>query len=432
MKNRHAIQAYKLQAFQKKEVPPKKGKKKGSKVDPVSDRQQAMPESKDTSRDTGDAADTKARTDSGGGVSKDYGPVSNRDSEGKSQKGEIYHTGTAGIIGRNGFLKTGFGHKKAAKLLLLLGKEQAAVVLKHLSQDEIEKVTGEIAKIKRIEKAEAEKILEEFGDISGKITANPRGGVETAREMLTSSFGEDKANEILGKVHPYSGNRPFAFLNDMDYQQIMLLLRKEPVHVMSIVLSYLVPNKASQVLESLPPEVQQQAVKRMARMGQVSPEVLSSVEESLRERIRTQGKVITEDIDGQAVLADILKNLPLQDENRILDNLHEENSSLADEIRERLFSVESVLEIPDKQLQELLHKYPDRDIATILKGKTEELADKVLRNVSQRRQQFIRSEREQLGPMKRSEVDRVTKDFMAFIRSQAEQGEVTLERDELV
>ncbi|HKK65446.1 MAG TPA: hypothetical protein VJ967_06295, partial [Clostridia bacterium] len=82
MKNRHAIQAYKLQAFQKKEVPPKKGKKKGSKVDPVSDRQQAMPESKDTSRDTGDAADTKARTDSGGGVSKDYGPVSNRDSEG--------------------------------------------------------------------------------------------------------------------------------------------------------------------------------------------------------------------------------------------------------------------------------------------------------------------------------------------------------------
>src|SRR6056297_4044538 len=374
MKNRHAIQAYKLQAFQKKEDPPKKGKKK----------------------------DSKAGTDSGGGVSKDYSPVPNRDPEGKSQKGEIYRDGfstqdgTAGIIGRNGFLKTGFGHKKAAKLLLLLGKDQAAVVLKHLSQDEIEKVTGEIAKIKRIERPEAEKILEEFGDIAGDLAANPRGGVETAREMLTSSFGEDKANEILGKVHPYSGNRPFAFLNDMDYQQIMLLLRKEPVHVMSIVLSYLIPNKASQVLESLPPEVQQQAVKRIARMGQVSPEVLSSVEESLRERIRTQGKIITEDIDGQAVLADILKNLPLQDENRILDNLHEKNSSLADEIRERLFSVESVLEIPDKQLQELLHKYPDRDIATILKGKTEELVDKILRNVSQRRQQFIHSEREQL------------------------------------
>src|SRR6056297_3206922 len=401
MKNRHAIQAYKLQAFQKKGDSPKEGNKKDSKAELLSAKQQG-------------------------------------ETQQNKQQGEVYRTGpfsqgnTADIIGPNGFLKTGFGHKKAAKLLLLLGKEQAAVVLKHLSQDEIEKVTGEISKIKRIERPEAEKILEEFGDIAGDLAANPRGGVETAREMLTSSFGEDKANEILGKVHPYSGNRPFAFLNDMDYQQIMLLLRKEPVHVMSIVLSYLVPNKASQVLESLPPEVQQQAVKRIARMGQVSPEVLSSVEESLRERIRTQGKIITEDIDGQAVLADILKNLPLQDENRILDNLHEENSSLADEIRERLFSVESVLEIPDKQLQELLHKYPDRDIATILKGKTEELADKVLRNVSQRRQQFIRSEREQLGPMKRSEVDRVTKDFMAFIRSQAEQGEVTLERDELV
>src|SRR6056297_549755 len=181
MKNRHAIQAYKLQAFQKKEDSPKEGNKKGLKAESLSEKQQAMQESKDTSRNTGNAAGKVSAKDSDGGSSKDYDPISNRTSEGKSRQGEIYRTGpfsqgnAAGMIGRNGFLKTGFGHKKAAKLLLLLGKEQAAIVLKHLSQDEIEKVTGEIAKIKRIEKAEAEKILEEFGDISGKITANPRG-----------------------------------------------------------------------------------------------------------------------------------------------------------------------------------------------------------------------------------------------------------------
>src|SRR6056297_442294 len=183
MKNRHAIQAYKLQAFQKKGDSPKEGNKKDSKAELLSAKQQ------------GETQQNKQQN---------------------KQQGEVYRTGpfsqgnAAGMIGRNGFLKTGFGHKKAAKLLLLLGKEQAAIVLKHLSQDEIEKVTGEIAKIKRIEKAEAEKILEEFGDISGKITANPRGGVETAREMLTSSMGKEKADEILGKIHPYSGDRPFA------------------------------------------------------------------------------------------------------------------------------------------------------------------------------------------------------------------------------
>lgn len=416
MKNRHAIEAYKLQAFQKEnEVPKEKDAQKK--------RKGGQPESDSASVSNGaQGADSPRR------VERPQEPQ--REAVKKTAKPEIYRTDE--LVGRNGFLKTGFGHKKAAKLLLLLGKEQAYTVLKHLSQEEIEKVTGEIAKIKRIERPEAEKILAEFGDIAGRIAANPRGGVDTAREILTASLGKEKADAILRKVHPYSGDRPFAFLNDIDYQQIMLLLRKEPVHVMSIVLAYLVPNKASQVLESLPPDLQQQTVKRIARMGQVSPEVLSSVEESLRERIRTQGKVVSEEIDGQTVLTDILKHMSMQDENRILDNLHSENSSLADEIRQRLFSIESVLEIPDIQLQELLQKYPDRDIATILKGKPEQLEEKILRNVSQRRREFIRSEREHLGPMRLSEVDKVSRDFMTFVRSRAEQGEITLDRDELV
>lgn len=414
MKNRHAIEAYKLQAFQKQEDDSRKDKAK-------SEQSQKQPPEKGSFSKV--PAPNRLHT-----VSEPR--TAPEDRAGESAKPEIYHSDE--FIGRNGFLKTGFGHKKAAKLLLLLGKEQAATVLKHLSQEEIEKVTGEIAKIKRIERPEAEKILAEFGDITGQIAANPRGGVDTARDMLKASFGKEKAAEILKKVHPYSGDRPFAFLNDMDYQQIMLLLRKEPVHVMSIVLAYLQPAKASQVLESLPPEVQQQTVKRIARMGEVSPEVLSSVEESLRERIRKQGKMISEEIDGQSVLADILKHMSMQDENRILDKLHGQSSSLADEIRQKLFSIESVLEIPDKQLQEILQKYPDRDLATILKGKPEELEEKILRNVSQRRKEFIRSEREHLGPMRRSEVEKVTRDFMTFVRSLAEQGEVTLQRDELV
>ena len=424
MKNRHAIQAYKLQAFQKKEADSQNGNSMSG------DAQDGETLSKDSRKKSSGQEPTHNESPQNR-LHKVSGLKSSSQTPGDGgAQPEIFHSDE--VIGRNGFLKTGFGHKKAAKLLLLLGKEQAATVLKHLSQEEIEKVTGEIAKIKRIERPEAEKILEEFGDITGQIAANPRGGVDTARDMLKASFGKEKADEILKKVHPYSGDRPFAFLNDMDYQQIMLLLRKEPVHVMSIVLAYLQPDKASQVLESLPPELQQQTVKRMARMGEVSPEVLSSVEESLRERIRKQGKMISEEIDGQSVLADILKHMTMQDENRILDNLHGQNSSLADEIRQKLFSIESVLEIPDKQLQELLQKYPDRDIATMLKGKSEELEAKILQNVSQRRREFIRSEREHLGAMRRSEVEKVTRDFMTFVRSLAEQGELTLQRDELV
>ena len=395
MKNKKAIEAYKLQSFDQK-------------------RQEKGAEQQVT-------GDEKTRP-------KPALPQEDHPAEGEIYRGSRINS----ILDTDGFFKTGYAHKRAAKLLLLLGKEQAAAVLKHLSEEEVEKVTAEIAKIKRIEREEARKILQDFGSLADKIAATPRGGIQVARDMLSSALGEAEAEKIIGKVSPYAENKPFAFLNDLDYQQIMLLLRKEPVHVMSIVVSYLEPRKASQVIESLPPEVQAQVVKRIARMGQVSPEVLSSIEESLRERIRTQGKVVAEEIDGQSVLADILKHMPLNDENRILESLEEKNRELAEHIRERLFNFETVLEIPDSQLQGFLYQYPDRDLAVILKGKSPELEDKVLRNVSQRRRDFIQQERESLGPMRRSEVDRITKDFLSFLRERAERGELTLDSDELV
>jgi len=430
MKHKHAIEAYKLQAL-------KGGEKSGKKTtqSPGRTGSEKRPGGSERTENNGLPKD-------GGRV----GPGSARESQtGSSEQqdpssdlpnlneGRIFRGSTINaIVSDGGFLKTGFGHKKAAKLLLLLGKDEAAQVLKHLEPDEIEKVTAEIARIRKIEKPEAEKILEEFGELADEIASIPRGGLDVAREMLITSFGFDKAERVLKRITPYAEGRPFSFLNDLEFQQIMLLLRKEPVHVMSIVISYLEPSKASQVLESLPPESQALIVRRISRLGKVSPEVVSSIEQSLRERIKTQGKVITEEIDGQQVLTDILKHLPMQDEDRILASLEEKNEALARLIRERLFSIESVLEIPDKQLQGILQKYPDRDIAAILKGKSEEVQEKLLRNVSDRRREFIKGEREHLGPMKRSKVDGITKDFLMFIRQKVEQGEITLETDELI
>lgn len=419
MKNKHIIEAYKLHAF------PKTGEDKNSKK---------TPSQKANSRGDGSASgeESSASLKTGQQEEKPSERTAAQTPQGM-KRGEIFRGSSINsILNTDGFLKTGFGHKKAAKLLLLLGKDQASSVLKHLSQEEIEKVSAEIAKIKRIEKTESEKILEEFGALAGKIAATPRGGLQVARDMLTTSFSEEEAERILKKVGPYSDQRPFSFLYELDYQQIMLLLRREPVHVISIVVSYLKPNKASQVLESLPPEAQAQVVKRIARLGRISPEVLSSIEESLRERIRTQGKVVVDEIDGQSVLADILKHMEIGDENRILEALRENHGDLAEEIRERLFTFESILDIPDVQLQTVLHKYPDRDLAAIIKGKSPELEEKVLSNVSERRRDFIQDERQNLGPMKRSEVDKITKDFLSHIRQQVEEGEITLETDELV
>jgi flagellar motor switch protein FliG len=405
MKHKHAIEAYKLQAL------------KGTKQGQGAEKKQTEDGRSGKLEKTADKAAGDSRPDTASGTRPE---TSGKSRSGQAAEGRIFRGSTINsIVNEGGLLRTGFGHKRAAKLLLLLGKEQASQVLRHLLPDEIEK-------------SEAEKILEEFGVLAGEIAATPHGGIEVARDILLTTFGAQKSEEILRKISPYALRRPFSFLNELEFQQIMLLLRKEPVHVMSIVISYLEPSKASQVLESLPPESQALIVRRIGRLGSVSPEVISAIEESLRERIRTQGKVITEEIDGQKVLADILKHLSLRDEGRILESLEEKNKALAKEIKEKLFSIESVLEIPDIQIQSVLHKYPDRDIAAILKGKSEEIQDKLLRNVSERRREFIQNEREHLGPMKRSKVDGITRDFLSYIRERAEQGDITLKTDELI
>ncbi len=329
----------------------------------------------------------------------------------------------------SGFFRSGFGPKKGAKLLLLLGKEQAAEVMRHLTREEIEQITAEIAKIKRIQKEEATKILEEFGSLS-RGAREIRGGKDMAREILYASVGEEKGQSILRKVSPDEEDRPFAFLEDLDNQQIMMLIRKEPPHVVSIILAQLKPKKSSEVLESFPLEKQKEIVKRLAKMGRVAPEALNSIEEKLKERLRTQGKVVTEEVEGERVLAEILRNMNVSDEERILGNLQSQNADLAESVRERLFTVDAIPEIPDLELQKILRDFEDRELAVLLKGKSQEVEEKIMRNLSSRRQELISYERQYLGRMKRSEVEETTGEFLRYVREMAERGEIVLREDE--
>ncbi len=329
-----------------------------------------------------------------------------------------------------GFLKVGGseGYRKAAKFLLILGKREAVSVLKHFSTSEVEEITKEIASIKQINKEEAVNLLKDFGYLHPKLI-NTAGGVEVARNMLTSAFGEEEGSAIFKKVIPFNGEKPFSFLEDLEFQQLMMILRKEPVHVLTVIISFLDKVKASKILESLPPEVQTVLVARMAGMERIAPEVIVAMEEVLIERIRTQGKVITEEIDGQTVLAEILKNMDLSDEGRILDELAAEDKSLSDSVREKLFTVETILFIRDSDLEKILRDFSDTEIAVLLKGRDEELRKKIIYNISRRRIEFIKYEEDALGPMRKGEVDKAMKEFLDYLKDQEIQGNIVLSRE---
>lgn len=334
----------------------------------------------------------------------------------------------------NGLLKTFKvnGYKKAAKFLLLLGKEQAIEVVKHLSKDEVEKITREIAAIKKVSKEEAKLLLQDF-DIQ-KDTPPPAytGGVDFARNLLTAAMGEEKGKDFLYKVVPEAQPKPFDFLNDLELTHLHVVLKNEPMPVLGIILPYLKAEKASKIIISLPEDQRMILIKRMARMEKVSQAVLETVETAMRDKIRKHGKVDTHshEIDGKSALANILKHMDMQSEREIMSNLQNFNPELHKEVEEKLFTIDTILQIEDGDLEKSLRDFSENEIAMFLKGKTDEFREKILSNVSRRRLAMIEDEMIHLGAVKRSEVDEVTKEFIRYFRRLAEKGELKILDDD--
>ncbi|MEW5815854.1 MAG: flagellar motor switch protein FliG [Spirochaetota bacterium] len=319
-------------------------------------------------------------------------------------------------------------YRKAAKFLMLLGKDGASKVLTYLKPAEIEAISREIVLTDKIDGPEAESLLREFG-LKKERGAYNRGGIETIKAILLNAFGQEKGEAILRKTIPFGGEKPFDFLNDFEYHQILLLLRNESNSVISIILPFLEPKKASLILRELPSDSQKAIIKRIARMGKIAPEVLVRAQDILRERIRTQGKVVSQEIDGKAALAEILKHMNIAEEEKILATLEEINPDLSEEVREKLFTIEVIFQITDKEFQKVLRDFADHEIAIILKGKPEEVRNKFLSNVSERRQSIIKDEYEHLGSLRKSEVDKVTKDFLEYLRAMNEEGRLVINRE---
>jgi len=328
-------------------------------------------------------------------------------------------------------LKTGDepGISKAAKFLLLLGTDQASKVLAHLSSEEIEAVSKEILKVDSIDATQANEVLAEFGWLVKTKGWSVDGGPETAQKMLTAAFGEERARALMRKAAPES-QRPFKFLDDYDGRQLQLILKDESPQVLSVIVPYLNPKKASALIERLPAELRVELVKRIAKLEKVNPDVIRGVEEGIRERIRKVGSVRSEEVDGKAALAGILRHVDTRLEEQVLDALDEESPELSKNVRERLFTLEDVIRVPDRALQSALRDFQDRDIALALKGRDERFKSKLLGNVSANRRAMILDEYSILGPVRREDAEEAARELLAYFKKAWEDGDISLDGDE--
>ncbi len=343
----------------------------------------------------------------------------------------------ARALQKAGFVKTTGGetnYRKVAKFLILVGKDEAAKILAKLDPGQVEKISREIASIRRIEDSEAEALLAEFrallraGAERGGFSGT--GGVETAREVLHAAFGKEKGDALLRRAIPETAENPFAFLEDFEGDQTALLLKDEAPSTIALVLSRISAKAAAAVLRLMEGERRMEIVRRLAKIGKTTPDTLERVAAALREKARSVGRADTQAVDGRAALAEILKRSDPRLGDRLLEELDEADPELATDLKGRLHTLSDVVNAESRPVQERLRSMSDRDIAMLIKGRDDDFREKILTNLSSARRTLVEEERQIMGAVPRKEADEVAREFLDWFRKGREEGRILLLDDD--
>lgn len=320
-------------------------------------------------------------------------------------------------------------YRRVAKFLLIIGEEEAAKILPHLSEAQIEKIVPEIASIRTVDKDEAQVILTEFKGLLDE--SRKSGGIDTAREMLEKAYGKEKAQRMISKAVPLEGKIPFEYFNDADKEKIYALISDESIGVQSIVLSHLEPKKAASVINLMNAEEKKEVVLRLAKMESIEPDVIRRIDDAMHQKSLHYTSQKVENVDGRNALAQILKRMDAGAEGDILNMLAQDNPELGQDLRSRLFTSEDVLKADDRFIQQTLRDYSDKDICYLIAAKDDAFREKILSNVSQNRRTEILEQEELLKPMRRSDCDAITSSFFSYLRRSYEEGHLIIkDRDD--
>ena len=320
-------------------------------------------------------------------------------------------------------------YRRVAKFLVIVGIDEAAKILPHLTEEQTEKIIPEIASIQKITPEESASILEEFESLVEK--AREEGGLETARNILIKAYGSEKAEDMLKKSVKYPDGKPFDYLSDANAERIKVLIDGESDAVKSLVLSQIEPKKAAKVINLMDVDDKKKIVLRLAKMKPVAPEVLAEIDRSLHEKLLTQNTENSQNMDGRGVLAQILKRMNPSVENSIINTLSEQDPELGEDLRKRLFTEEDVIGSDDRFIQNYLHDMEDRDIAVLIYGKNDAFREKILSNVSKNRRRVILDEESMIHHLTKSDSEKMTSSFYSVLRRAWENGDLRVSgRDE--
>ena len=316
------------------------------------------------------------------------------------------------------------GKKKAAILLVAIGSKASSLVLKEMTDEEVEVITREIAQLDNIPGNTIDTVKNEFRQMVLAQQYIAVGGIEFAKEVLEEALGSAKALEIIKKVQRSMEIRGFNVLKKLDTEQLLSFMQKEHPQTIALVLTQLEPVQAANILGNLPQDMRNDVMYRFATMDRVSVDYIKEVEKVLESRV--EFNVSGNQIGGVKAAAGILNMTGQSVEKSILTDLSQRDPELASEIKNLMFVFEDILMLDDRSIQRVLKDVDMKELSLALKGASEDMKNKILSNVSERASAMISEEMEFMGPVKLRDVEKAQQKIVDVVRKLDEDGEVVM------
>jgi flagellar motor switch protein FliG len=328
------------------------------------------------------------------------------------------------------------GRQKAAVLLISLGPELSAEMYKRLRDDEIERLTLEIAGVRHVEPEVRDAVVDEFHQMCIAQEYISQGGIEYAKEILERALGPQRALDFLHRLTATLQVRPFDFVRKTDPAHLMNFIQNEHPQTIALIMAYLDPDQSSVILSALTPERQADVARRIAIMDRTSPEIIREVEKVLERKLSS---LVTEGYakaGGIEAVVDVLNRVDRGTEKTIMEALEIQDPQLAEDIKRRMFLFEDIIYLDDRYVQRVLRDVDlNRDLPLSLKAASEDLKAKIHKNMSKRAVETLKENIDYLGPVRLRDVEEAQQKIVNLIRKLEEDGEVIIARgggDEII
>lgn len=318
------------------------------------------------------------------------------------------------------------GADKAAIFLLTLGQDKAASVLQHMGPKEVQQLGAAMAALTNVSTDMVDKVMGDFVSTIKDQTALGIDSDEYIRDMLTNALGAEKAGGMIDRILLGRNTKGLEQLKWMDPRSIGDLIRNEHPQIIAIILSYLDSDQAAEVLGNLHERIRPEVILRISTLEGVQPGALRELDEIMEKQLSGNANVQSSSIGGTQAAANILNFVDSSIEGVVMDQITESDPDLSQEIQDKMFVFDNLIDVDDRGIQSLLREVSTDSLLLALRGADDGLKEKVFKNMSKRAAEMLRDDLEAAAPAKLSDVESAQKDILTIARRLADSGEISL------